>query len=113
MMTNSTDIPTVARRERTLTRWIIAAIVVALVLVVLRSAAMGGTTSAEDRFVDDLRQEHPALSVSVASDDELIAVARSACSPEGISGSDTSWLERRGLDAEAFVDDAQVLCPTR
>ena len=61
----------------------------------------------------DLRLEHPALSVSVATDGELVDVARSACSPEGISGAETSWLESRGLDAETFADDAQVLCPTR
>ena len=92
----STDVPTLSRRERTITRWIIVAIVAVLAVAVLRSLITGGATPAEDGFVAEVRQENPQLSVAVASDDELLDVALTTCSPDGISRRDVAWL--RSID---------------
>lgn len=113
MMTNSTEISTAPRRERTLTRWIIVVIVAALALAVLQSAFAGDVSPGRREFLRSIRADHPELSISVASDQALVDVARSTCTPEGISDSEASWLHRIGVDVDEFTESAQVLCPTR
>jgi hypothetical protein len=117
MMTNAPDNATEVpadrrRRERTMTRAIIGGIVVVLVALVLNSV-LRGSDPADERFVTDIRREHPHLSVAVASDADLLAAARRACSPDGLSGADEAWLERIDVDPAAFSDDAEVICPSR
>ncbi|UDY37092.1 hypothetical protein [Dermatobacter hominis] len=101
------------RRERTMTRWIIGAIVVLLLVLIVQAVQGGGTGPGEDHFVDQLRRDHPHLSAAAAPDDDLVAAARRACSPDGLSDADEVWLQSLDVDPAAFVDDAESLCPSR
>ncbi len=101
------------RRERTLVRLVIGAIVVLLVVLVLNAAFPGGNRPLEDRFVAQFRRAHPELSVAAAPDDRLLDAARRVCSPDGLSSADEAWLDTLDVDPSAFVDDAGALCPSR
>ncbi len=113
-MTNATESTEGRRRrERTLTRAIIGAIVVLLVVLVFDAAIPGGNRPHEDRFLAQIRRDHPELTVAAAPDDRLLDAARRVCSPDGLSSADEAWLDTLDVDPSAFVDDAGALCPSR
>ncbi len=113
-MTNATESTEGRRRrERTLTRAIIGAIVVLLAMLVYNAAVPGGNRPLEDRFVAQFRRDHPELSVAAAPDDRLLDAARRGCSPDGLASADEAWLDTLDVDLGALVDDAGALCPSR
>ena len=96
-----------------MTRWIIGAILVLLVALVVQAALRDGPGPSEAAFVDQLRRDHPHLSVDAASEDELVAAAHRACSPEGLTDGDEVWLQTLDVDPATFTEAAQDLCPSR
>jgi hypothetical protein len=75
--------------------------------------ACGGDESPDLVFVQKVRAEFPDLSANRASDDRLLRLARSSCSPSGLSEADVEVLGQIGLDRTRFVELATPLCPAR
>lgn len=88
-------------------------LVVVAALSVIALAGLDNRQSESEHFVTVIRNEHPTLSPSRASDADLLRVARASCSPDGMSEADLRWLRHRGVDVDDFRHEAEALCPQR
>lgn len=89
---------------------------VAVLSTVLAAVAVGSacasSSEAELRFVDELRNRYPRMSVSVASDDALVAAGLATCS--AVDDPELARLEQLGVDRQVVAGIAvDTVCPGR
>lgn len=79
---------------------------------VVACSSCGGRSEAELRFVTELRNRYPRLSVAVADDGELLEAGRALCA--GRSVEVLVQLVDLGVDRNVLIEAAtDTICPAR
>ncbi len=88
----------------------VTALVVALVAIL--PAGCAEPTEAELRYIDELRNRVPRMSVAVADDDTLLAAGRAVCAGE--PSPELDRIVALDVDRQVVVEVATVtICPAR